>query len=84
MKQIKLKWYSIFKFANENKSTNFNRKALVFPIERDGTLLKKQPKTIHDHFLKLFEFSFQKEGISIIENGNPYNLTFEDEIIYLS
>ena len=84
MKKINLHWSVMRKFIKKNKIQMFNRVALCYPVDEFNKGIKKNPFTIFDHQKNNGKkLGYQKEGIQINFEGNPKNIDFENELIFI-
>ena len=84
MKRITLNWNKIFSFVKDKNLNSFNRMALCYPITEFNEGIKTNPFTIFDHQKNYGKkLGYQKEGIQINFNGNPKNMDFDFEEIFI-
>lgn len=84
VKRISLSWNKIFKFVTDKNINSFNRMALCYPITEFNKGINKNPFTIFDHQKNYGKkLGYQKEGIQINFDGNPKNLSFNYEEVFI-
>jgi hypothetical protein len=83
MRKIKLPWYKMYCYVKTYTIQGIIRMGLTYQKTIDGRLNKDRPITIIDHLIYT-NVGIQKEGVQINLDGNPHNLDFDYEIVYLS
>jgi len=84
MKRLKLDWNKVHELVKEYNINSFNRMALCFPINEFNKGIKKNPFTIFDHQKNCGnKLGYQKEGIQLNLKGNPNNLDFDFDEIFI-
>jgi hypothetical protein len=81
MRKIKMPWNTLYGFIERSTARGVTRMGLGY-VAINGNLDKKQPITIIDHLAKT-SMGIQKEGIEINVSGNPFNLDFDTETVYV-
>jgi hypothetical protein len=82
MKKIILPWNRTHAYVGKIANNGIFRMSLCYRIMDDGRLNKNKPFTIVDHLVKLGQ-NVEKEGIAIDISGNPNNLDYDNDILFI-